>query len=224
MNGEMDWGVTFFRLAASIVLGGAIGIEREIHGKEAGLRTHMLVALGSSLFTVLSYSLVLLFGSEARSDMTRIAAQIIPGVGFLGAGTIMRARGTVHGLTTAASVWLVAAIGMAAGGGFYRGAILATLLGHLVLVGINHVEQTMIRRRAASYAVRARFAGEEDVLWVDQMLRDAGPVRVLRWQAMRVPDGLALRIDGRMTRKELDRLLDRLKQHGGLSDIRVRRM
>src|ERR1044071_1722461 len=105
----------FLRLALAAGLGGAIGLEREFRHKPAGLRTNMLIALGSALFSVLSVEV----GAAAGSP-DRIAAQIVTGIGFLGAGAILRSGANVQGLTTAATIWVNAAIGMAAGLGAYR--------------------------------------------------------------------------------------------------------
>ena len=105
------------------LLGGAIGLERELREREAGLRTHLLVCLGSALFTIVSaygfHDFLVNGGTLVRTDPTRIAAQIVTGIGFLGAGAIIRQGLSVRGLTTAATLWLVAAIGMASGAGYY---------------------------------------------------------------------------------------------------------
>jgi putative Mg2+ transporter-C (MgtC) family protein len=126
----ISWGDALLRLAVAAALGGAIGFERELREREAGLRTHMLVSLGSALFTIVSaYGFTeFLRSGEAtvRADPTRIAAQIVTGIGFLGAGAIIRMGLSVRGLTTAASLWVVAAIGMAAGAGFWEPAIVTT--------------------------------------------------------------------------------------------------
>lgn len=120
------------RLALAAVLGGLIGIERELREREAGLRTHLLVSLGSALFTIVgAYGFHEFLSSGAtvvRADPTRIAAQIVTGIGFLGAGAIIRQGLSVRGLTTAASLWVVAAIGMASGAGYYSGALVATIV------------------------------------------------------------------------------------------------
>ena len=117
------------RLAIGLVLGALIGFERELHRQPAGFRTHSLVALGSALFTVISA-----YGFTGPAiDPTRIAAQIVSGIGFIGAGTILQYRGSVRGLTTAASLWSVAAIGMAAGAGMLAMAIVGTFLILVVL-------------------------------------------------------------------------------------------
>ena len=135
----MDWsqfGVIAFRLLLAGVLGAVIGLDRSYHAKEAGLRTHFLVSLGSALFTVISQfgfealqkGAAVSLGVDMSFDPSRIAAQIVTGVGFLGAGTIMSQKQFVRGLTTAAGIWATAAIGMAAGCGMYWFAAFATLL------------------------------------------------------------------------------------------------
>jgi putative Mg2+ transporter-C (MgtC) family protein len=115
---------TIVRLILAAFLGGAIGLEREFSHKPAGLRTNMFICFGSAMFTVLSVQLA----GEYVGDHTRVAAQIIPGIGFIGAGSILHSRGSVQGLTTAATLFVVASIGMAAGGGMYLQAIFATIL------------------------------------------------------------------------------------------------
>lgn len=115
------------RLILGFVLSGIVGLEREVSLKPAGLRTHLLVGLGSTLLTILSID------AFPGSDPARVAASIIVGIGFLGAGTIIKTEGKVIGLTTAATLWIVASIGVAAGAGFYLLAIIATILAFLVL-------------------------------------------------------------------------------------------
>ena len=118
------------RLITAMVLGGVIGIEREFRSKDAGFRTHFLVALGSALFTVVSqYG----FGIDLK-DSSRVAAQVVSGIGFLGAGTIIFQKNMVRGLTTAAGLWVTAAIGLACGTGLY---VVATITTALVLVGLE---------------------------------------------------------------------------------------
>ncbi|MBI4494573.1 MAG: MgtC/SapB family protein [Chloroflexi bacterium] len=119
------------RVLFAFLLGGVIGFERERHQRPAGLRTHMLVAAGAAAYTVASAYAFL--GQGTVRDPARIAAQIVTGVGFLGAGTIWRTPSTVRGLTTAASIWLVAAIGLLAGSGLYAVAVFSTILGFVAL-------------------------------------------------------------------------------------------
>jgi len=126
------------RLGTAALLGGAIGLERELRDREAGLRTHLLVSVGSALFTIVSAygftEFLVNGGAVVRADPTRIAAQVVSGIGFLGAGAIIRQGFSIRGLTTAATLWLVAAIGMSAGAGYYSAAIIATA-GALISLG-----------------------------------------------------------------------------------------
>jgi len=128
---------TIFRLLFAAVLGGLIGLERELRHKPAGLRTNMFICFGAAMFTVLSDQLALIH----TGDHTRIAAQIIPGIGFIGAGSILHARGSVTGLTTAATLFVVASIGMAAGGGLYITAAFAAGLILLALAVLGRLER-----------------------------------------------------------------------------------
>lgn len=136
MNIELDF---ILRIFIASLLGGAVGLEREYRDKAAGFRTHFLVALGSALFMVISaygFEGVLAndFNSPIRLDVSRIAAQVVTGIGFIGAGTIIFQKNAVRGLTTAAGVWVTAAIGMACGGGMYVLAVVSTAL---VLIGLE---------------------------------------------------------------------------------------
>lgn len=133
------------QLALATLLGGAIGLERELGGKPAGLRTNILICLGSVLYTQLSITMA---GTSA--DPTRVAAQIVTGVGFIGAGTILHARGAVVGLTSAATIWVVAAIGVALGARYYLEAVGATLLVILVLQGLGRIEGFIARQATRS--------------------------------------------------------------------------
>ena len=132
----------FLRLALAAGLGGAIGLEREFRHKPAGLRTNMLIALGSALFSMLSVEL----GAGAGSP-DRIAAQVVTGIGFLGAGAILRSGENVHGLTTAATIWVNAAIGMAAGLGSYTVAGVAAAITLSVLALMPVMERMVDKRR-----------------------------------------------------------------------------
>jgi putative Mg2+ transporter-C (MgtC) family protein len=124
------------------LLGGLLGFERELRQKSAGLRTHMLIAIGSALFTLMSYELA----DAAGGDPGRIAAQIVTGIGFLGAGAIIRRDGDIHGLTTAATIWVNAAVGVAAGGGEYHLAFMATGVTLVALLLLHPIEKIIDRR------------------------------------------------------------------------------
>jgi putative Mg2+ transporter-C (MgtC) family protein len=134
------------QLGLATLLGGAIGLERELGGKPAGLRTNILICIGSALYTQLSLAMV-----PAGSDASRVAGQIVTGVGFIGAGTILHARGAVVGLTSAATIWVVAAIGVALGAGHYAEALLATLVVLVVLQGLGRIEIVVERHSTKSH-------------------------------------------------------------------------
>lgn len=129
------------RLLLAAGLGAAIGIEREWHQKPAGLRTNILIALGSALFTTLSIQI-----AHASGTPDRVASQIVTGIGFLGAGAILRSGRSVHGMTTAATIWVNAAIGMAAGAGQFVMASVATLITLIVLALLVPLERYFDRR------------------------------------------------------------------------------
>ena len=130
------------RLLLAALLGAMLGFERELRQKSAGLRTNILIAVGSALFTMMSYEL-----ADGRgADPSRVAAQIVTGIGFLGAGAIMRTDSGVQGLTTAATVWVNAAVGVAAGGGEFRLASIATAITLIVLLVLQPVEMIIDRR------------------------------------------------------------------------------
>ena len=156
---QLGWPHVLLRLAVAAVLGGAIGMERELRERQAGLRTHLVVCVGAALFTLVSaYGFEDFFAATGtRTDPTRIAAQIVSGIGFLGAGAIIRQGLSVRGLTTAATLWLVAAIGMSAGAGYYDGAIIATA-GALLTLG---------PLRIVAYRVTRRFRAETERLLVE---------------------------------------------------------
>ena len=129
------------RLAMAAVLSGLIGYEREVHGRAAGLRTTILVGVGSCLIMIISMYLQAIYAGSADVDPTRIAAQVVSGIGFLGAGTIIRYGASVRGLTTAAGLWAVAGIGLAVGCGFYSAALMSTGIIFIVLVALSRFER-----------------------------------------------------------------------------------
>ncbi|MBI4357930.1 MAG: MgtC/SapB family protein [Candidatus Omnitrophica bacterium] len=127
------------RLGIAIVLGGLIGFERELHGKVAGFRTHSLVSLGSALIMLVSVHIFDVYGSQVGVDPGRIAAQVVTGIGFIGAGTIIRSGTGIKGLTTAAGLWTASGIGLACGVGYFRAAFIATIITLLVLVAFSWI-------------------------------------------------------------------------------------
>ena len=150
---------TILRLTIAAILGGIIGLERQLKHKPAGLRTNMFICFGSALFTVLSGQLA----GNLGGDHTRIAAQIIPGIGFIGAGSILHARGSTMGLTTAATVFVVASVGMAAGGGLYITAVFATGVILIALALLGQFEKRL-SLRSLSYTFEVTGKNTDAVL------------------------------------------------------------
>ena len=161
------------RILVAALLGGAIGLEREYRAKDAGFRTHFLVALGSALFMVLSqygFGEVLTHYADnpnVRLDVSRVAAQIVTGIGFIGAGTIIFQKRTVHGLTTAAGVWVAAAIGMACGSKMYILACVATVL---VLLGLEGMNMFLPQFGESQFSVRFTAPTQQHIEQVRQQL------------------------------------------------------
>ncbi len=154
---ELSYWEIALRLGLAVLCGGLVGMEREAHNRPAGFRTHILVCVGSALLMMVSrygFGDVLEPGFEV--DPSRIAAGVITGIGFLGAGTILQQRGSIRGLTTAASIWVVSGIGLAAGIGFYMGAGLATFIVLISLVLLGRVDWVIIgQRRSRQLQIRA---------------------------------------------------------------------
>jgi putative Mg2+ transporter-C (MgtC) family protein len=161
---SLNWDEALLRLALAGILGGLIGLERELREREAGLRTHLLVAVGAALFTIAGA-----YGFDSvRVDPTRVAAQIVTGIGFLGAGAIIRQGFSVRGLTTAATLWVVAAVGLAAGAGYYSGAVITTAL---VLVALWPL-------RILAFRILRRFRADDGRLLVE-LPAGSGPGAVI---------------------------------------------
>ena len=200
-------GQTVVRLLLAAILGGVVGLEREIKHKPAGLRTNMFMCLGSALFTILSFELA----SEYSGDHTRIAAQIIPGIGFIGAGSILHSRGSVVGLTTAATIFVVAAIGMAVGGGLYLLAVLATLIALLALYTLGQMEARFeLKPLLMNYEVLGESA-ETVVAELNRILQDEHQ-SMTSIQIAKI-DGLSrVQFSVDAARQEQQSLLNRLRQ------------
>ena len=189
------------------VLGGAIGLERELKGKPAGLRTNILICIGATLYTVLSVQM-----GAAVGDTTRIAGQIITGVGFIGAGTILHTRGAVTGLTSAATIWVVAAIGMALGSGHYVEALGASLLVMVVLTGLAPIEQLVAQRSSVtSLVVHARPT--PDALEAIASLVKRTGLELERSEARQENVDLVIELDVRGPKRLHDQLLIGLIHH-----------
>ena len=185
----MDELVYIPRLVLAIIAGAVIGFERELHDKPAGFRTNILICFGAALYTVLSVTMV----GEEYSDRARIAAQIVTGVGFLGAGTIVHFKGNVLGLTTAATIWADASVGMAFGAGEYVLGIAATILTASVLFGLAFAEDLI-----SSWRVTTRFKIKIDAsLEIAARIREhveQADVHIRSWMITNVEDFMTLRI------------------------------
>ena len=202
------------RLIAAAVLGGAIGLEREFKHKPAGLRTNMFICIGAALFTILSDRLA----SMHPGDHTRIAAQIIPGIGFIGAGSILHSRGSVQGLTTAATIFVVASIGMASGGGLYVVALFATLV---ILVCLHMLGWAETRFQLKPLIMAYEVVGAA----VDQIIASINSVleeenRIMQSVQVARTDGLfRVQFTVDATRQEHDLLLGRLRQLASIQRV-----
>ncbi|MGB8011949.1 MAG: MgtC/SapB family protein [Terriglobales bacterium] len=155
---------TLARLLLAAILGGIIGLERQLRHRPAGLRTNMFICFGAAMFTVLSRQL-----AGVESDSARIAAQIIPGIGFIGAGSILHSRASVQGLTTASTLFVVAGVGMAAGGGLYLTACFATVIILIALVLLGRMEMAFSLK---SFVTTYEVTGQN----VDGMLREVNRI------------------------------------------------
>ena len=179
------------RVALAVLLGGVVGIEREIDAKTAGFRTHILICLGAALFGLIS---VAGFGAfeaargdtNVNIDVTRVASQVVVGIGFIGGGAILKWGGSVRGLTTAASVWTVAAVGLAVGVGYYAAAVVVTVAVLVSLFGLRFVSQLARRWARQDEIVTIRLRPEADATAVLDQLDDVSGTDV---RGVRLSDG-----------------------------------
>lgn len=195
------------RMLIAIICGLAIGFERKSRSKEAGIRTHAIVCLASCLFMILSkYLTVPIFsditGGTFNSDATRIAAQVVTGIGFLGAGIIMYRRDVMHGLTTAAGVWATSAIGMAIGGGFVVTGVVATAM-ILLLQLIFHLPIKAFTTRHIALVKMQIWVENDDVL--PQIMEKLGSKKISSYKAKQVGESLIATVEVATT-EELDPL------------------
>ena len=217
------------RLGTAIVLGGLIGFERELRAQPAGLRTHLLVALASATFMLIStqFAFHQHFSPEgvAKIDASRIASNVVVGIGFLGGGAILRSGPTVHGLTTAASLWLVASVGLAAGAGMYVVAALSTVLTLFALVVLRVVLESS-RKQAITLCVRIEREG--DFLGRSALLAHLAPVDVSVTRIDYTRDISSNRskmtLDLKLPREALEEpLMRRLETLPGILRVKVKR-
>ncbi|HET6362352.1 MAG TPA: MgtC/SapB family protein [Gemmatimonadota bacterium] len=212
----------WIKLGLAIACGAAIGIERELHDKPAGLRTNMLICVGSTLITMVSIYVALNYAERQINiaDPGRIAAQIVSGIGFLGAGTIIQARGSVHGLTTAATMWVLAGIGLAIGSGAYAPAIAGTaiLLVTLSVLGWLEGHFTSPRHFVYFHVVAERRPGLIDEI---NGLADRARVSLGDFSLKREDDGMHLDFALTLPTAKRDRLIDAILDLEGVRDVRV---
>jgi putative Mg2+ transporter-C (MgtC) family protein len=193
------------RLLLAAFLGGIVGLERELSRKPAGIRTNMLICLGSALFTIISYEMA----GNVGGDHTRIAAQIIPGIGFIGAGVVIRERGTIIGITSAATIFVVASMGMTVGAGLYVTGIftMLLLLGSLVIIG--NVEQRLgLHTRIMNFRITAPPEGDP-LSRVHTVVEEIG-LHARRWHSYKLDEGLLVEFDAEMTIPQERDLMTRL--------------
>jgi putative Mg2+ transporter-C (MgtC) family protein len=204
------------KLIVSLVLGGMVGFERESSGRPAGLRTHLLVCLGSTLITIVSIN-----GFPYTADPARVAAQIVSGVGFLGAGTIMKEGINVKGLTTAASLWVVAAIGLAVGTGHYFAAVITTLF---VMIALTFVRQMNINVMHGANQKRFTFVAKNHpgLLGVLGMVLGEYDIDIESVQ-VKIGDGLiTIDFDVNLPKKvDLNKVLERLNHVKSVISIEI---
>ena len=214
----IGWAEVLLRLFVAAVLGGAIGLERELRERQAGLRTHLVVSLGSALFTLVSAYAFIDFG--VRVDPTRIAAQIVTGIGFLGAGAIIRQGLSVRGLTTAATLWLVAAIGMAAGAGYWEGALIATLGAIITLGPLRTVAyRVLVRFRPALQRLLVEIpAGGSTVPVIEAVERQGG--RVVSLEVAQEGDRRSVAVDLELTAGSAPAVVAGVAEVDGVLEVR----
>jgi putative Mg2+ transporter-C (MgtC) family protein len=216
-SGTLEQGI--LRLLAAAVLGGFIGLERELKRRPAGLRTNMFICFGAAMFTLLSSELAGVF----TGDHTRIAAQIIPGIGFIGAGSILHAKtGNISGLTTAATIFVVASVGMACGGGLYLLALFASLLLFLSLRILGWAEQQFsLKASGMTYIVFSDKAASELVSAVHGIVdRQGKELRGLHLSRVEGRQQIAFTVEA--TRREQNQLMDALRHCEPLKNFEVK--
>jgi putative Mg2+ transporter-C (MgtC) family protein len=206
------------RLVLAAVLGGLVGLEREWSGKPAGFRTNLLICVGAALLTELSISVARAADPFAMADPGRIAAQIVSGIGFLGAGTIIQSRGSVVGLTTAATLWVVAAIGMAVGAGAFVEAVGTTVLVVIALVALGQLETRIARQRE----VVVHVTMGRDPATVEAVEEALGDMDVQVMEAQRTESEVSMTYHVLGHRDRTVRLVDRLLEIDGVRTV-VRR-
>ncbi|HEY3308568.1 MAG TPA: MgtC/SapB family protein [Desulfuromonadaceae bacterium] len=217
------------RLLLASLLGALIGLEREVHGRTAGFRTHLLVALGSALFVVISINFYHVFGNFSGTmpvgvDPGRVAAQVVVGIGFLGAGAIIRERASVRGLTTAACLWIAAAIGAACGAGLFMLSILVTAIALVSLVILKKIEGMIARDSYAILSVDSSDI-EGQLERITQIVNKCGFQLTPVGMEKRSQDCLVFNLQIKMRGNQISYdVIDRLSAIEGVSRVDFRRL
>ena len=205
MQTDLTWTI-MVRLLLAAALGGVVGLERELRRKPAGLRTNMFICMGSALFTLLSAEIARRFGDPSP---TRIVSNLIPGIGFIGAGAIIRERGSVVGLTTAATVFVVASVGMAVGAGLYMTSVFAGLLILVALSALGWVEDRFsLKTRLMTFRVTTPHM--EDVMARSNQLLAAMKVSMQHLQVFRVGQEFVLEFDADVSYTQQHEIIGKL--------------
>jgi putative Mg2+ transporter-C (MgtC) family protein len=215
------YGESMLRLLLAAVLGGLIGLEREASGKPAGFRTNLLIGLGAALLTVISIEVArdVALPGGFQADPGRIAAQIVSGVGFLGAGTILRSRGSVTGLTTAATLWVVAAIGIAAGAGAYVHAVASAILVLVALVALGRWEDRLLPVRLGERVLRVAMEPRTDLLTDVDALINGSEFKVTALEVEKGEDVFIASFDTRGPVARLNPLVARIVAVNGVRKV-----
>ena len=215
----IDVGEMLLRLTVSMVLGGAIGFERERDSQPAGLRTHMILVMGSCLAMILSINM----SANAGSDPARLAAQVISGIGFLGAGAILRSGFNVKGLTTATTVWTTAIIGLAVGYGYYLVGVFTTVLVLVVLTLVSLFEKKFIRRNVIRI-IKVDAVDNPHIFRTVRKEISRNAVQILSYKTQRSLKSGHVRVEfiARLERNEkIENLMETISKIDGVRNIRI---
>ena len=206
------------RLILAAILSGLVGYEREVHGRVAGLRTHILVCVGSTLIILTSMHIFEIYRGRAAVDPARIAAQVVSGIGFLGAGTILRFKASVRGLTTAASLWTVAGIGLAVGSGLYVPAVVTTILVLATLFFLTRIERLMIRKDWYKIMEVETKSGASQLENIRSTLSEYEvEIKDFEVKAAASPDAMILKISLKLLTNEYDNeIVSKIRQLDGI--------
>jgi putative Mg2+ transporter-C (MgtC) family protein len=217
------------RLLLASLLGAMIGLEREIHGRTAGFRTHLLVSLGSALFVVVSISFYRIFGNFSGTGMVgvdpgRVAAQVVTGIGFLGAGAIIREKASVRGLTTAACLWIAAAIGVACAVGLFKLSVLVTAIALLSLIALKKIEAVLSRDSYALLTVESDKV-EGQLERIAQAIADCGLQMKPSGMEQKAGGGLVFELQVKMHGRDISyEAIDRISAIDGVRGVAFRRL